>query len=472
MSLFDAVRSGTLNEVLDLLDEGEDPNAVDSVGRTPLFDAAAAARNNMVVGMLLYHADPSIKSKAGKTAKESTTYETTQTLLDLWRGFPVDAGKKQSAISTLNDFLQKHAAIELPKIKPAVPEQVTEDRLCVDNSIVWAVRTGNLKEIKRLLKGRADPNTFDALGEPPIFSALRSGDAQLPALLLVHAADPWKKSRSGATPQDCTNSPVSKALLDLFQDKQITDSSRQTIVTALCHAPSDIQDCISKRLRCQLETKPEDVVTATDSAHQHRTSSREEIPSFNELLAAIDNDGPCLGNDAVVEDEVLDIDDDDPLMFAVRNGMLETVLKLIREGDADPNACDILGETPLFEAVSCGNLDIATALMHHSADPEYRSSSGSVPLDFASCEHMRLLIHLFISFRRRDVQTLPLLDKVNALCDRINNEEMRGLAMRQVQNLQALNLCATIERRCVQGSLVGLPSCDITGSSSSHVNLR
>lgn len=51
----------------------------------------------------------------------------------------------------------------------------------------------------RLLAGRADPNTLDALGEPPLFEAAAAGSRPLVALLLAARAEPRLAVASGIT---------------------------------------------------------------------------------------------------------------------------------------------------------------------------------------------------------------------------------------------------------------------------------
>lgn len=88
-------------------------------------------------------------------------------------------------------------------------------------------------------------------------------------------------------------------------------------------------------------------------------------------------------------------EDEPPLTVAVRNAKLEEVESLLQAGGCDVNAADVVGETALFEAALGGSTDVAAVLLLHSANPNHRSLSGSVPADFAADKAMK---HLLASF--------------------------------------------------------------------------
>jgi len=80
------------------------------------------------------------------------------------------------------------------------------------------------------------------------------------------------------------------------------------------------------------------------------------------------------------------------LVAAIAAGSQAEVLRCIEEDGVDVNARDVLGETPLFEAVQNGHVEIVTTLLEHGADPSIKSHSGVTCSTFAVDPHMSTLI--------------------------------------------------------------------------------
>ena len=62
---------------------------------------------------------------------------------------------------------------------------------------------------------------------------------------------------------------------------------------------------------------------------------------------------------------------------------------------ANPNVCDAIGETPLFDAVASGDSDVVAALLLQRADPLVKSLSGQAASEMADEESVLALLHLF-----------------------------------------------------------------------------
>merc|ERR1719210_2284872 len=83
------------------------------------------------------------------------------------------------------------------------------------------------------------------------------------------------------------------------------------------------------------------------------------------------------------------------LSDAVEIGDVREVLRLLQEEHADPNVEDSAGETPLFEAVACGNTELTAALLVCAADPDRRACSGFTATALATKPPVRTLLELF-----------------------------------------------------------------------------
>merc|ERR1711865_329177 len=101
------------------------------------------------------------------------------------------------------------------------------------------------------------------------------------------------------------------------------------------------------------------------------------------------------------------------LLGAIRRDAYPEIRRLVRQG-ADPNAADIHGETPLFEAASAGCLESAAVLLSKKADVYACSSSGAKPVDFAADDRMQVLLNAAAG---KQVDLTQLTSVVNALAE-------------------------------------------------------
>ena len=95
-----------------------------------------------------------------------------------------------------------------------------------------------------------------------------------------------------------------------------------------------------------------------------------------------------------IDDDVFLGDSAGPLALAARKGDLDETLRLLGKG-SEVNESDAVGETPIFEAVVSGHLDVVAALLLHSADPCHRSMAGASPAEFAANNSVRELLRIF-----------------------------------------------------------------------------
>ena len=75
---------------------------------------------------------------------------------------------------------------------------------------------------------------------------------------------------------------------------------------------------------------------------------------------------------------------DRQLFDAVRDNSLPRVRQALT-ANADPNAANRFGETPLFRASWLGQVEIVRALLQGGANPNKTDCKGSTPLSFTSC---------------------------------------------------------------------------------------
>lgn len=84
---------------------------------------------------------------------------------------------------------------------------------------------------------------------------------------------------------------------------------------------------------------------------------------------------------------------DTPLHMAVKNGYRKSIQLLIAKG-ANVNARNKAGQTPLFYAIGENIQDIAELLLEHGADVNIKNTSGKTPLSIAQENNNSDLIKL------------------------------------------------------------------------------
>ena len=86
----------------------------------------------------------------------------------------------------------------------------------MEAELLEAVRTGEPQAVAQLLLARADPNAPDELGETPIFEATAAGHAKVLALLLLARAQVGYESPQGLTARQMALESTAE-VLDLWR---------------------------------------------------------------------------------------------------------------------------------------------------------------------------------------------------------------------------------------------------------------
>jgi len=392
-----AEKSGAndLQGVLKLLQQGARTNATDPAGETPLFRAAAGGNIDIVAAFLIHGADPCRRSSAGWVAGDVAANATTKVLLDLFGGVYVDDQEAEAALNAVGDDMRPAMKMELaernaarmmeeemknraqgkylpptlpaaPAFAPTAAPRPTAEQAALtvtassETPLARAVGTGKVRDVIRELRDGADPNAGDDLGETPLFEAAVTGDADVVAALLVHRADPSKRSHSGMLPETMSNSGAVRGLLGFFNGQDLGDEAREFVLESLSEV---VRPTVERELQERFPNKVEVFV---------RKETRQDLPRPSDIANLSQQ----------------------PLAAAARTADLEEVLRLLEDG-ADPNCIDELGETPLFEAASSGNADVTAALLLHGADPKLKSFIGTTAVNLADDPYIISLFHLF-----------------------------------------------------------------------------
>ncbi|CAK0898823.1 unnamed protein product, partial [Prorocentrum cordatum] len=100
--LLRAVRASDLPAVLQLLEQGADPNRPDATGETALFEAAAVGDLDVCAALLLRRADPTARSRAGLAASDLAASVQVLSLLGAFSGGGAEGGAGQAALAALD----------------------------------------------------------------------------------------------------------------------------------------------------------------------------------------------------------------------------------------------------------------------------------------------------------------------------------------------------------------------------------
>ncbi|HEY7789736.1 MAG TPA: ankyrin repeat domain-containing protein [Vicinamibacterales bacterium] len=269
----------------------------------------------------------------------------------------------------------------------------------------WAAMNGDAALAKTLLYAGANANAATRLGGlTPLDLAARNGEAEVARDLLAGGADPKVADLHGTTAlmfaAESGNLDVLKTLVDAGADVNAKESYRQetplmfaaaygrtdAVKLLLAHgadwkATTRVLDWtklpkndprIARNNFQQAPAKPE---ADKDAAAKGSTKDTPTANKPERARAASNAPRPLSYVDLVGTQGGLTA-----LLFAVRDGRLDTVKALV-DGGADVNQADPGDNTtPIMAAIINGHFDTAEYLMAHRADVTRTQRNGATPL--------------------------------------------------------------------------------------------
>jgi ankyrin len=271
----------------------------------------------------------------------------------------------------------------------------------------WRVRVDDLDGVSALLDAGADANLASRYGVLPLYLAAANGNAAMIRLLADAGADPRASNPLGEsllmTAVDSGNLSAVKTLIELGVDVNARDSHyEQTalmfaaragatdIAAALIEAGADID------ARTRLGDEPAWVLP----------NSR---PGFSFGIGIVRGGLPADRGMRPFRAGGMT-----PLLFAARQGHVETALRLLDSG-ADIDATEANGITPLLMAVSNNHMPLATRLIERGANLERLDWYGRTPL-WSAVNVRNLYLHndTFENY----VDRVPVLAVIELLLER------------------------------------------------------
>jgi len=181
ISIWEATATGNIEAVKQHLAAGTDVNTKNSMGWTPLHNAAVVGQKETVKLLITRGANVNAKDKDGVTPLDAAT------------------GLKQTETASI---LRKHGGKTKMELEVTEPVAEPPTAKAPDISIHDAARTGNIEAIKQHIAAGTHVDSELITGWTPLYFAAQAGYTEIAELLLSKGADVNAKTATGDTPLD------------------------------------------------------------------------------------------------------------------------------------------------------------------------------------------------------------------------------------------------------------------------------
>jgi len=200
LSLINAASAGELESVINMIQEGHDPNTTEEPGYTALMAASSEGHAEIVKFLLESGANADAKDGFEKTvlmyATENGDVDTVKFLLKAG----VNPHYENQYGNTAMSWATSRGNIDIVNLLKE--EGINSNKEKVPNesntTLVEAIWQNNLSLVKSLLQDKADPNS-EQDGTNAIISAVYTDNIELVRILLEAGADPNKKDSNDST---------------------------------------------------------------------------------------------------------------------------------------------------------------------------------------------------------------------------------------------------------------------------------
>lgn len=342
-----------------LLKGGANVNARDRIGRTPLFDAVDRGYLAVAQVLLANGADANAASNMKTTPLHQAVSSGSKALIDLLLANQADLNAQPGQDST---------------------------------PLMAAVTLARKQDIVRLLleKG-ADVQRKTKQGSTALTLSIQQGSAEITELLLAHGADPNVIAiTSGAGPQQLKFGPIHsaaaqgdvasiKTLLKHGADANLLDRLQRTALHWAVEGGH--ADAVHELIRAGANV---DVQDSTGDTALMRALAKGRTDLASQLIEK--------GADV----NLANLSNDFPLLLCIKNRYNALIDPLLSKG-ADLSQKGPYGYTPLHVACGqLGGLDLVQRLIRHQAQVNARDNAGNTPLHYAAVSGAAEVIQLLL----------------------------------------------------------------------------
>ena len=263
-------------------------------------------------------------------------------------------------------------------------------------AIQWAAYQDDLEMAEMLIAAGADVRASNREGATPLSLAALNGSAKMIGRLLQAGADVNEKGPHGETPLMFASRNGRAEAVRLLLDRKADVNARESLrgTTALMWAAEQgharaVQLLIEHGAEVGTASNPDSrggtaylapPIQARLRSEQGAGGLRTRRPANGDFVANAD---AAAAEVAFGRRNNTDGGGLTPLVFAARQGDLETVKVLVAAG-ADVNQVTQYGWTPLLTATQNRNYQIGKFLLEHAADPNRANKGGWTPLYIAT----------------------------------------------------------------------------------------
>ncbi|KAI6316979.1 hypothetical protein MCOR29_006529 [Pyricularia oryzae] len=236
-----------------------------------------------------------------------------------------------------------------------------------------AVRTGNAELVTLLLHRGAEVNAKSSMGQSHLVEVVQGGNVDMMHLLLSHGGDPNARDVTGRAllvhAVNAGNLEMARQLLVHGADANIRDYTGQAVLNLAATSIPMRMEHVTLLLDHGADANVRDLTGQPLLVHAV-SSGKKDLARM--LLAK--------GADA----NVRDLYGRTVLQILVKQRDLDLIRVLLEHGVSPNQLVDTTGssagETLLLHAIGSGDDDLAELLIKHGADPNARSKQGHTPL--------------------------------------------------------------------------------------------
>ncbi|MBQ9419431.1 MAG: ankyrin repeat domain-containing protein [Synergistaceae bacterium] len=380
-------KTGSLEQILEALDSGANPNARNNNNTTALMTAAQSNHDAKVIEALLdAGAELEARNHKGNTALHFAAMENNPEVVKILceRGADIEAlnHDKKTPLDyarsnrTLNDtevlqiLTPDSSPVTETKAKPGKQKKNHQPTDNINFQLLDLCKSGTPEEIAKLIEDGANVNTTSHNSTTPLMTAAQYNTLETVRTLLSNNADVNLQNKMGNTALHFaaaySTPEVISELINAGANVDVANSKGKT--------PRDFAQNNSKLKAPEIIEKLFATVEAESIDDIKRNFLRIcRSGSEEEISHALD-----LGVDANLKNKSLST----ALMFAARNNTAEAVDILVKAG-AYLNSQDIYGNTALIYAADNNTDDVVGVLLDAGADIELKNIAGFSAFDYA-----------------------------------------------------------------------------------------